>query len=146
MRYGLNLAISTVASATAFFAAVSATDPSVNALAVLAAVTFAAARLVSKAKSLALPAVCSMTALAYCPSILVLAASGAVTAARHAASSAYNPSDMVAPIVVPYPEIALVLLVSLVVAVAFSLAAINTLAYKMANAAIAVSWLVLAVV
>lgn len=77
---------------------------------------------------------------------MFLAASGSVTAARAAASSAYNPSLIVAPIVLVKPLISLVLLVSLVVAVALSLAAINTLAFSSANAAMAVSWLLLAVV
>lgn len=93
--------ISTSASAFLTLASASATDPAVNAAAALAATTFAAANLVSKAANLALPALCSMTAVAYWASTLVLASSGSVTAASAAASAAYKPSLMVAPIVLP---------------------------------------------
>lgn len=134
------------ASASSFAAAASVSDPAINASAALTASLSASSNSSSKASNLATPAVCSLVAFSYWVSILVLAASGSAIAAMRAASSAYNPSLMVAPIARVRASIASLLLPSLVVATDSSFVLINTWAYKGPNAAIAKSWLSLAAV
>jgi len=138
-RYGDNLAISTSAAAILALAAVSATDPSANALAALAAATTNGARAVSSAVYLSLALSLSMTALSYCASTFVLAASGAVMRSSASFSAFCCPAATDAPIVVSKSVISYFFAVLAATAVALSLVAINTLAFKSANSPIAVS-------